>query len=179
VNIATLSEATMTLILFAQPYNIDAHGFYFKSADEYRAAASRLKDGFGNAVEEFEIQLIDGEGIDCDLAKAWNLTQASFAAYLDAASTWQDHEKTAFIIAVGECGYDFDPARVDPNDFDVDLYHLNTLKDLAIQFVEDGLLGEIPERLQYYFDYDALARDLSADFSETRIAGENIIFRCG
>ena len=173
------SEDTMTLILYAQPYNIDAEGFYFRTADEYAKTLPTIKDSFGQPVEEFEIEFIDGDDINCGLAKAWGLNQANFAAYFYAADTWHDHEKTAFIIAVGECGYDFDPASVSPNDFEVDLYHLDSLKDLAVQFVEDGLLGDIPERLRFYFDYDALARDLGVDYSETRIAGENIIYRCG
>ncbi len=169
----------MTLILYAQPYNIEAEGFYFHTADEYAKTLPTIKDGSGQPIEEFEIEFIDGEAIDCDLAKAWGLNQANFSAYFDAAATWQDYEKTAFIIAVGECGYDFDPASVDPNDFEVDLYHLDSLNDLAIQFVEDGLLGDIPECMQAYFDYDALARDLGVDYSETTIVGENIIYRCG
>jgi antirestriction protein len=32
--------------------------------------------------------------------------------------------------------------------------------------------------LQYYLDYDAIARDLGADYSEIRIAGKNLIYRC-
>lgn len=169
----------MTLILFAQPFNIDANGFYFKSAAEYRAAASLVKDSYGQPVEEFEIQFIDGEVIDVDLAKAWSLSQCNFGAFFTAAETWDDTEKTTFIIAVGECGYSFDPNTVDPNDFDIEFYHIGGLKELAEQFVEDGLLGDIPERLRFYFDYDALARDLSADYSETTVAGESIIYRCG
>ena len=92
---------------------------------------------------------------------------------------WEDHEKISFIIAVGECGYSFDPQSVHPDDFDVDIYHLGSLKELAEEFVEDGLFGEIPERLQFYIDYDAIARDLAVDYSETTIAGEQLIYRCG
>jgi len=40
------------------------------------------------------------------------------------------------------------------------------------------LFGDIPERLQFYIDYDAIARDLSADYSETVIAGDALIYRC-
>ena len=53
------------------------------------------------------------------------------------------------------------------------------LKELAEQFVEEGLFGEIPERIQYYLDYDLIARDLSADYSTTEVAGSRIVYRCG
>jgi hypothetical protein len=49
---------------------------------------------------------------------------------------------------------------------------------LAEQFVEEGLYGEIPKALQYYIDYEAIARDLGMDYSEIRIVGTNYIYRC-
>ena len=52
------------------------------------------------------------------------------------------------------------------------------MRDLAIEFVDEGFFGDIPERLQFYIDYDAIARDLSVDYSEAVIAGERLIFRC-
>ena len=59
--------------LHAQPYDISANGFYFETAEEYAAKANALRNDYGDPVEEFEIQFIDGEGIDCDLAKAIDL----------------------------------------------------------------------------------------------------------
>lgn len=52
------------------------------------------------------------------------------------------------------------------------------MKELTEQFVDEGLFGDIPERLQYYLDYDAIARDLSMDYAETEIAGQRLIYRC-
>ena len=51
------------------------------------------------------------------------------------------------------------------------------MKDLAEQFVEDGLFGDIPQNLQYYIDYDAIARDLEFDYTQTEVAGQNLIYR--
>ncbi len=45
------------------------------------------------------------------------------------------------------------------------------MKELAEQFVEDGLFGDIPQNLQYYIDYDAIARDLEFDYTETEVIG--------
>ena len=71
-------------ILFAQPYDISASGFYFESFDDYLAKSSSLKNGFGQPVEEFEIQFIDGEDINSALADAWELTQLHLSAFPDA-----------------------------------------------------------------------------------------------
>ena len=43
--------------------------------------------------------------------------------------------------------------------------------------MEDGLFGDIPERLAGYIDYDAIARDLAMDYGETTIAGTSLIYR--
>ena len=45
------------------------------------------------------------------------------------------------IIAIGECGYKFDLAKDSPDEFDVDLYQLDTMRELAEQFVDEGLYG--------------------------------------
>lgn len=167
----------MTITLYAQPYDISATGFYFKSIEEFENKFKNLTNDYGQPVEEFEIQFIDGDAIDCELARAINLSQANYAQFLECADSWEDHEKINVIIAVGECGYDFDPDD-SPDLLGVDLYGVESLKELAEQFVEDGIYGEIPESLQYYIDYDAIARDLSVEYTETTIAGERYVYAC-
>lgn len=167
----------MTL-LYARAYDVSATGFYCESFEDYQSKAAKVVNDYGQRVEEFEIQFIDGDDIDCDLAKAWGLSQCNIAAFFKAAEEWDEDDKTRFIIAVGECGYTFDPATADPNEYDVDIYHLDSMKELAEQFVDEGLFGDIPERLRCYLDYDAIARDLSLDYTETEIAGQRLIYRC-
>lgn len=166
----------MSITLFAQPYDIAAAGFYFEDKDIFLARSGALRNDYGQPVEEFEIQFTDGEAIDAELAKAWDLHQGNFVDFLRCAEEWQDYQKQAFIIAVGEVGYDFDPASVDPDAFEVDIYYCDSLKELAEQFVDEGLFGEIPDHLAHYIDHDAIARDLSVDFSETEIAGTRLIY---
>lgn len=165
--------------LFAQPYDISANGFYFETTEEYNEKASKLINSYGQPVEEFELQFIDGESIDADLFKVLGVHQGNFSAYLEAVNDWSEDEKIKVIIAVGEAGYKFDLSKDTPDQFDIDLYELDSLKDLAEQFVEEGLYGEIPKALQYYIDYEAIARDLGMDYSEIRIDGTNYIYRCG
>ena len=42
--------------------------------------------------------------------------------------------------------------------------------------MEEGLFGEIPERIKAYLDYDAIAHDLCMDYSETTIDGTCYIY---
>ncbi|MBL1438224.1 MAG: antirestriction protein ArdA [Rhodobacteraceae bacterium] len=165
--------------LYAQPYDISANGFYFESLEAFQSNAAIARNDYGDPVEEFEIQFIDGENIDCYLAKAWGINQANIGPYFDAVENWEDHGKQVFIIAVGEVGYSFDPATVSADDFDIDIYHVETMKELAEQFVDEGLFGDIPEHLSNYIDMDAIARDLAVDYTETQIAGERLIYRAG
>lgn len=164
--------------LYAQPYNIDANGFYFDSVERYQEQAKDLTDSFGQPVEEFEIQFIDGDEIDCDLFEAIGVYQNNIGQFFDAVENWDEDEKTRVIIACNECGYNID-RDTRPDDFDLDIYELDTLKELAEQFVDEGLFGDIPENIRYYLDMDAIARDLGMDYSETRIAGRNLVYRSG
>ncbi|WP_300037169.1 antirestriction protein ArdA [uncultured Roseobacter sp.] len=166
----------MTTTLYAQPYDITAQGFYFDTTDEFDEKAAKLVNSSGDPVEEFEIQFIDGEQIDCELANAININQGNFRDFLPCIEAWQDWQKILVIIAVGECGYDFDP-DVEPDHHGIDIYYVRSMQELAEQFVDEGLFGDIPESLQFYIDYDAIARDLSVEYSETVIAGENLIYR--
>lgn len=166
----------MHIALHAQPYDITAKGFYFSTAEEFDEKVSKLTNDFGEAVEEFEIQFIDGDLIDCELAKAIDLSQGNFRDYLDCAEAWEDWQKTLIIIAVGECGYDFD-RDANPENYDIEIQQAQNLRELAEQFVEEGLYGEIPESLQFYIDYDAIARDLAMDYSDIVVAGDYLIYR--
>ncbi|HKJ60821.1 MAG TPA: antirestriction protein ArdA [Hyphomicrobiales bacterium] len=166
----------MTLF-YALPYDISATGFYFRSREEYDALRLACRGDTGLPVEEFEIQFIDGEVLDAYFADAFGMNQASVFRIIELIDEWDEDAKRRFIIAVGECGYRFDPDTVDPDDFEVEIYE-TSMRELAQQFVDDGLFGEIPERLQFYIDYDAIARDLGMDYSETNIAGTKLIYAC-
>ena len=164
--------------LYAQPYDISATGFYFDSAEDYSNKYDNCRNDYGDQVEEFEIQFIDGDLIDAELFKALDINQATISDFFDKAEEWDTDQKIRVIIAVGECGYSFDFTNNNPEDFDLEIYEgLDSMKELAEQFVEDGIFGDIPQNLQYYIDYDAIARDLEFDYIETTVAGQNLIYR--
>ena len=166
----------MTIKLYAQPYDMDATGFYFETAEEFTVKRDKLTNSFGDPVEEFEIQFMDGDDLDGALADAIAINQANLADYLICVECWEDWQKINVIIAVGEGGYTFD-AQDDPDHYGLDVYYADSLRELAEQFVDEGLYGDIPEQLQYYIDYDAIARDLAVEYTETVIAGEHLIYR--
>ncbi|MEO0666723.1 MAG: antirestriction protein ArdA [Pseudomonadota bacterium] len=167
----------MSIQLHAQPYDTSAVGFCFDSIEDYAEKAAKLRNDYGDPVEEFEIQFIDGDGIDCALAKAIGLNQANLKQFFDAVDAWDEDDKTRVILAVGECGYCFEDST-QPSDFDLDIYAFETMRELAEHFVDEGLFGDIPEQLQFYIDYDAIARDLRVDYAETTVAGIPLIYRC-
>ena len=169
----------MTINLYAQPYNSADSGFYFKSEEEFDNQLSTLRHAYGDAFQEFEIQFIDGEPIDCAFANAFELNQCNFAKFFELVDEWDDQQKTRFIIANGECGYNLNPETDNIDELDIDIYDVQSLKELAEQFVDDGLFGEIPKSLEFYIDHEAIARDLAADFSITEITGERFAYRCG
>lgn len=164
--------------LFAQPYDISAAGFYFMSYQEYQAKAAKAVNDYGDPVEEFEIQFIDGEEIDCDLATAWHINQTNIEPFFQATEDWNERQKIHYIIAVGECGYSHDAIADDPEEIDITIYCLRSLRELAEELVEEGVFGDIPEHLSSYIDYERIARDLECDYSSTTIAGEFLLYRC-
>lgn len=89
-------NATATLTadctLYAQPYNIDAVGFYFTSAEEYEQKAEGLTDRYGCPVEEFEIQYIDGD--DGALFSAVGVDQSNLEAWFELLDL-EDYDRFA------------------------------------------------------------------------------------
>jgi Antirestriction protein (ArdA) len=166
----------MTL-LHAQPYDLDAQGFYFESAEDYAAQVRNLRNRWNEPVEEFEIQFIDGDGIDAELFHALRVSQGDVEPFFEALTEWTYDDKTRVIIAVGEVGTPFSLGKDDPVDLDIDLYEVESLRELAVQLVEEGLFGEIPDAISCYLDYDAIARDLAMDYGSVAIDGRRYAYR--
>lgn len=165
--------------LYAQPYDLSACGFYFSSADEYRIQSSALRNDHGQPVEEFEIEFIEGEDTDSALFEALSVNQLTVAAYFEAVEDWREDDKIKVIIAVGQAGYGFMLGTDNPDKFDVEIYTLGSLQELAMQFVDEHMFGEIPAAIQNYIDYDAIAHDLAMEYDEVEIGGYRYIYRCG
>lgn len=161
---------------YAQPYDTSAVGFFFEGTDDYRVKVDACRN-YGQPVEEFEIQFIDGNDLDAALFEALSISQATIVAFIAKLDAWDDDDKIKLVIAVGEGGASFDLETDDPDDIEIDLYPDTKLTDLAYQFVDEGLLGELSDRLVMYLDYDRIARDLAHDYTETNLRGETYVYR--
>ena len=71
----------MTNIYHATPYDISATGFYFSTYDEYAEKAASHRNEYGDPVEEYEIQFIDGD--NSRLFKAVGVNQANLQTWFD------------------------------------------------------------------------------------------------
>lgn len=148
---------------FAQPYNLDAHGFYFRTFEDYERKAESLRDRYGNPVEEFEIQFIDGD--DGALFDACGINQSNLSTWFDDIEGRDEHEKVALYFLTGVLGYALD-AALDKMD-DVMLFH-GDAQEAAEELFDDCYAREIPDHLRCYFDIEKFARDLEigGDFAE-------------
>ena len=171
------------LRLFAQPYDLCAVGFYFDTFEEYKAKAAKHVNSYGQPVEEYEIDLIDGNALEIALFDAVKPNQSTLLAFFAAVETWDDDDIVRACIVYGDglntCQFD----EYSPSDDvaqDLEIYENVTFTELAEQFVDDGLLGEIPEHLSHYIDYEAFGRDLSHDgYTKVDVAGTQYIYRAG
>lgn len=167
----------MTMTFYAQPYDRSAAGFYFTDEQSYLEKINGITNDYGDKVEEFEILFVNGLVLDSKLAQAIEPNQCNIISMMNAMNMWTEDQKIRVIIAVYDGGASFDFETDEPDDLDIDIYSDMRLRDLAYQFVDEGLFGEIPEHLSNYIDYEAIAYDLRYDYSETRIAGENYVYR--
>lgn len=159
----TSTEQIFSTTLYAQPYNIDAHGFYFHSTEEFECKSENLRDRFGNPVEEFEIQFIDGD--DSALFDACGIDQCNLPSWFDDIEVLDDHEKISLYFLAGVLGYSLDNA-MDKID-NVVIFHGDAQEAAEVLF-DDCYAHSIPDNLRFYFDMEKFARDLEigGDFNE-------------
>ena len=79
--------------------------------------------------------------IDRILGKAIGLSQATIERYLEIVDDWSELDKIQLILAIEECGCDFDE-EAEPENFDLGIYQDVTLCELDEQFVEEGVFGK-------------------------------------
>jgi len=154
---------------FAQPYCLDAIGFFFTDFEDYTTKAESLRDSFGNAVEEFELQYIDG--VDGQLFNALSIDQANIDTWFGGVVDMQVNEKAALFYLVSVVGYKLIDA-LDKID-DVCLYTGNLI-EAATDLFEECYSSSIPEHLRNYIDFGGFARDceLSGDMCEFDFMGD-------
>jgi antirestriction protein len=155
-------------ILHAQPYNIDARGFNFSTAEDFTTQASALRDRFGAPVEEFEIQHIDGD--NGQLFEACRIHQGDLDTWFDDIETLDDHQKAALYYLTDCNGYGLNEALEKLEDVCISEC---SLIEAASELFDECYLSEVPEAVRNYIDYEAFANDcrLGGDMCEFRFNG--------
>jgi len=155
-------------ILHASPYNPDARGFNFSTAEDFTIRASALRDRFGAPVEEFSIEYLDGD--DSKLFEACKINQTNLDTWFDDIESLDSQEKAALYYLTDCNGSDPDDALGSLDD--VSLYE-GSLLDAATELFDECYLSEVPQAIQNYIDYDAFARDcrLGGDMYEFEFGG--------
>lgn len=140
--------------LYAQPYNLDAVGFYFESLEEFETRSENLTDRFGQPVEEFEIQFIDGD--DSELFEACGINQSNLDVWFDEIENLEEPRKAGLYCLCGCIHYRLDIAlqKLD----DICLMQCS-LKEAAEELFDELYLPEVPESVRFYIDYEKFARD--------------------
>jgi Antirestriction protein (ArdA) len=163
-------QTAYDVILYAQPYNPDAKGFYFHNLEEFEDQTEHFLDAFGQPVEELEIQFIDGSREACDLFEACGVNQANLGQFFAILDYVPEYQWPALYYLCDVIGDDMETAinKLD----DVTLY-TGTLKEAAEELFDECYAHNIPENLRFYIDYEKFARDceLSGDMYEFEFAG--------
>ena len=164
----------MENIYHATPYDISAVGFYFSNYEDYTAKAAVHRNEYGEPVEEYEIQFIDGENYQ--LFNALGVNQATLSRWFDEYEEMEGEElvKAVYLLERG-----YGEEQINDNLDNIELYE-GSPKDYAEEFITDtGMLDGLPENLHSYFDVEAFARDMLAggDISEVEIVGKNYVVR--
>jgi len=163
----------MTNIYQATPYDISASGFYFKTYDEYLDQSAKHRSDYGDPVEEYEIQLVDGDNYR--LFGALGVNQANLDTWFSDFEKLETDEAIKAIYLSEDLSYAID-AILDRLE-DVSLFE-GTALEYTESYIEDtGLLEQIPKNLRFYFDTEKFARDmvLGGDISSIEIDGTNYI----
>lgn len=157
----------MTNTYHATPYDISAMGFYFNTHEEYAGKSAAHRNAYGDPVEEFEIQFIDGDNYG--LFEALGINQANLSLWFDRFENLDGHDEIKVIYLADNlhCAAEDILDKLD----DVDLFE-GSAEDYAENYIEEcGLLDQMPEALRCYFNTEAFARDmiLSGDITEVNI----------
>ena len=143
--------------LYANPYNIDGTGFYFTSAEEYAEKSSGHTDRFGNLVEEYSIEYIDGD--NPGLFKAAEINQATLERWFDDLEHIDDDSDEGYALdyLLTVIGYDLDTALERYTDVNI---HHGSATDYAYELIAETTDLSNLGNLANYIDYDAIARDM-------------------
>jgi len=152
--------------LYAQPYSIEHTGFYFDNIEKFESGMERLNK---RGCEEVEIQFIDGDSDQVRLFKATNIDQSMLSLWFDELENLATDDTTRMCFLL-DYGHSLEDAL---SKYDEVYLHFGTAEDYAQDIFEETM--EIPENLQNYIDYEAVARDMRMNGEIIEIERELLI----
>jgi len=120
-------------------------------------------------VEEFEIQVIDGD--DAELFEACGIHQGNLDVWFDEIEGLEEYKKAGLYCLCACIHYRLDVAMQKLDD--ISLMQCN-LKDAAQELFDEIYLPDVPESVRFYIDYEMFARDceIGGDMTEFEFKGE-------
>jgi hypothetical protein len=161
-----------TTTLFANPYNISAHGFYFTNIEDYETKSSTLLDAYNNSVDEFELDYIDGG--DSQLFTACSINQTNLSTWFNDIELLQDNQKVSLYYLLNH-GYDLTRAL---EMIEEPMIAESNLRDAAEELFDELYLSSIPENIRYYIDYEKFARDCDLNSELVEFEYNNTTYSC-
>jgi len=159
----------MTNTYHATPYDISATGFYFKDFEEYEAKAEAHRNSYGDPVEEYEIQYIDGD--DCALFNALSINQANLEDWFDDFEDQYDGEELIKILYLAD-DMGLSMAEIDSGKLDEVMVFEGTMEEYAEQYLDETGINDAVEKAglsPFYIDVEAYARDMEINGGFTKV----------
>ena len=155
---------------YANPYNTDATGFYFETYEEYQENVAVLKDSFGNPVEEFMIDVIDGSREELQLVEAIGISQGNIKEVIEFIDTSDESDWPSIFYQLDNgVTWSLEEAIHKADYFCI---VESSLIDAATELFDECYGYSIPEPVKNYIDYEAFAHDC-------RIGGDMVEFEFG
>lgn len=154
---------------YAQPYALDARGFYFETAEEFET-----KYTANLPTEEYEIQVIEAPTWLASLIQK-EISQCNIAEVIEAAEAAEElseSEQAALFYLIDDRGESLTDALGQVEDV---IIHCGDAEDAAREMLEDtGAFTGAPDLLIQYFNFESFARDclLGGDFREVEHNGQ-------
>jgi len=144
---------------YANPYNGDVTGFYFETYDEFEEGVEELEKEYKLPVEEFSIEIIDGNREEIELVQTIGVDQSNLGSVLDVIETMDENDwPKLFFLLDNNITLSLEDAKDKVDDV---CLHRGNLYDAACQLFDDCYA--VPPEIRNYIDYDKFAEEIEHD----------------
>lgn len=153
---------------YANPYDLCATGFYFDTYEEYLEKSEKHVNNYGEPVEEYEIQFIDGDYHE--LFMALGIEQSNLDVWFEHFEDMSEEDMAKCFYLANDRGHDIDGVL---ENYELVQITQQSAEDYAYDWF-NGCYG-VPGSVACYIDYDAFQRDLElgGDICTITVCGED------